>query len=185
MLYAILIYIFTQADRVIAMATATLEKPKKAKGAKKAPSKAAPKRTAAKKNAPNAGALSPAKTVQMNVRIDEDLKEAGDIAFARIGLTPSQAVRLLWDYAARHANDPQTCSQLVEMLDEEPPNGSASSEREQRLETLHKGWALIDDFRREHNLTCTVPEDDDERMAYYEQLREEALWERLAERGLQ
>ena len=167
------------------MVTATLEKPKKAKGTEKARGNVAPKRSTAKKNASNAGALSPAKTVQMNVRIDEDLKKAGDIAFARIGLTPSQAVRLLWDYAARHANDPQTCSQLIEMLDEEPPDNSTSNEREQRLESLRKGWDLIDDFRREHNLTCTLPEDDDERMAYYEQLREEAMWERLAERCLQ
>ena len=67
------------------MATATLEKPKKAKSAKKTPGKAAPKRAAAKKNVSNAGVLSPAKTVQMNVRIDADLKKQGDRAFERIG----------------------------------------------------------------------------------------------------
>ena len=36
--------------------------------------------------------------VQMNVRIDRQLKEAGDAVLTNIGLTPSQAVRALWEY---------------------------------------------------------------------------------------
>ena len=36
--------------------------------------------------------------VQMNVRIDRQLKEAGDAVLAHIGRTPSQAVRALWEY---------------------------------------------------------------------------------------
>ena len=39
-------------------------------------------------------------TVQMNVRIDERLKAAGDSALARAGLTASEAVRDLWRYLA-------------------------------------------------------------------------------------
>lgn len=166
------------------MTIATLEKPKNVTDSKKSQSKAAPKRTAVKPRASRAGKLSAAKTVQMNVRIDEETKEAGDAAFARIGLTPSQTVRLLWGYAARHANDPEALRILLGKLDDEQAEGGASSEQERRIEAFHEGWALIDNFRKEHNLTCVVPEDDDERMAYYDQLREEALWERLEERGL-
>ncbi len=36
--------------------------------------------------------------VQMNVRIDRQLKEAGDAVLTHIGMTPSQAVRALWEY---------------------------------------------------------------------------------------
>ena len=36
--------------------------------------------------------------IQMNVRIDRQLKEAGDAVLAHIGMTPSQAVRALWEY---------------------------------------------------------------------------------------
>lgn len=36
--------------------------------------------------------------VQMNVRMDRQLKEAGDAVLAHIGMTPSQAVRTLWEY---------------------------------------------------------------------------------------
>lgn len=38
------------------------------------------------------------KSIQMNVRIDRQLKEAGDTVLAHIGMTPSQAVRALWEY---------------------------------------------------------------------------------------
>ena len=38
---------------------------------------------------------------QLNVRIDSDLKRAGDAVFTSIGLSPSQAVRALWELAAR------------------------------------------------------------------------------------
>lgn len=166
------------------MATTALEKPKSAKGTKKPKGNAAPKRATTKKKIPRAGTLSPPKIVQMNVRIDEETKEAGDAAFARIGLTPSQAVRLLWKYAGRHANDPEALRSFLGELSEEQTDSDTSDEQVRRIQALHEGWALIDSFRREHNLICTVPEDDDERMAYYEQLREEALWERLEERGL-
>ena len=38
------------------------------------------------------------KSIQMNVRIDRQLKEAGDAVLAHIGMTPSKAVRTLWEY---------------------------------------------------------------------------------------
>ena len=37
---------------------------------------------------------------QMNVRIDAETKKQGDRALARIGLSPSEAVRALWEFAA-------------------------------------------------------------------------------------
>ena len=33
---------------------------------------------------------------QINVRLDADLKRSGDAALSRAGMTPSQAVRALW-----------------------------------------------------------------------------------------
>ncbi|SCH80791.1 addiction module antitoxin%2C RelB/DinJ family [uncultured Collinsella sp.] len=34
---------------------------------------------------------------QMNIRMDAALKESGNAALARLGYTPSQAVRALWE----------------------------------------------------------------------------------------
>ena len=36
---------------------------------------------------------------QMNTRISRSLKERGDAALEKAGMTPSQAVRKLWDFA--------------------------------------------------------------------------------------
>ncbi len=45
--------------------------------------------------------------VQMNVRIDPALKQRGDAIFQKQGMTPSQAVRCLWEYAAEHGSVPE------------------------------------------------------------------------------
>lgn len=45
-------------------------------------------------------------TVQMNTRIDEDLKRRGDAVFAQNGYSPSQVVRVVWSYAAEHNEVP-------------------------------------------------------------------------------
>lgn len=56
------------------------------------------------------------KAVQINVRIEESLKSAGDEAFARANASPSQAVRWLWAFAAAHADD----GALERMLSTDP-----------------------------------------------------------------
>lgn len=43
--------------------------------------------------------------VQMNVRIDENVKALGDAVLAEAGYTPTDAVRLLWTFAAKCGDD--------------------------------------------------------------------------------
>lgn len=50
---------------------------------------------------------------QVNARIASDLKRRGDQGLARAGLTPTQAVRALWDLASRSIDCP---SRVVEAL---------------------------------------------------------------------
>lgn len=118
----------------------------------------------------------------MNVQLDAALKEQGDEALSRIGYTPSQIVRTLWRYAARHATEPSELAKMVEALEEESQTESDPFEEKSRV--LREGWALMDEFRKTWGLQVDVPEDDDERMEYHERLREEATFERLEERGL-
>ena len=40
--------------------------------------------------------------MQMNFRIDAELKRRGDERFARFGCTPSEAMRRLYEVAARY-----------------------------------------------------------------------------------
>ncbi len=58
--------------------------------------------------------------VQMNVRIDPALKQRGDAIFQKQGITPSQAVRCLWEYAAEHGSVPDfMCGTATTGRDEE------------------------------------------------------------------
>ncbi len=46
-------------------------------------------------------ARGPQAPAQINVRIDRVLKESGDLSLAEVGLSPSDAVRALWEAMAR------------------------------------------------------------------------------------
>lgn len=43
---------------------------------------------------------------QLNTRLDENLKRAGNVVFARQGLNPSEVVRAVWQYAVEHQTAP-------------------------------------------------------------------------------
>lgn len=40
-------------------------------------------------------------SAQLNVRVDQDIKRAGDSTLARLGVSASDAVRALWEYLAQ------------------------------------------------------------------------------------
>lgn len=60
--------------------------------------------------------------VQMNVRIDRELKREGDAALAAAGYTPSQAVRALWENAVALRRDTET---LKDYLSRQSPKSQA------------------------------------------------------------
>ena len=45
-------------------------------------------------------------TAQLNVRIDEDLKRAGDAVLDRFGISTVQIVREVWQYMSEHQKPP-------------------------------------------------------------------------------
>jgi len=72
-----------------------------------------------------------AATVQLNTRIDPDLKRRGDAVFSRAGLTSSQVVRAVWEAAA-------TTQEVPECI-------LAHRERDDidaRLAAIHDGYGL-------------------------------------------
>ena len=72
---------------------------------------------------------------QINVRLDADLKRSGDAALSKAGMTPSQAVRALWQLAASLADRPGALEDILlpsraraeQRERERPPNVSSSS----------------------------------------------------------
>lgn len=116
---------------------------------------------------------------QMNIRIDSSLRSRGNLALENAGVTPSQAVRLLWSFAADHCDDPQIISDELARL----RSGSGGDEidiKMQKLESLRRATHIVEDFREQLGINTPLVTDD----TPYADLRDEILFDRLEERGL-
>lgn len=98
-------------------------------------------------------------TVQMNVRIDEDLKEAGDKALKELGVSATDAVRALWAYVA----DRKAMPDLTTRADE----AALEEERRRRLRIVEESAGMV---QRELVKAGLIGEDEDlmEGMSYKE-----------------
>lgn len=106
---------------------------------------------------------------QMNTRIDASLKEAGDAVLARLGYTPSQAVRGLWMFAVEHQDDAAAIREVVE-----PDAAQAlSSEAVNRITATEQLRALYQQTAGELRIprapNDALPTWDDLRDAWYEE----------------
>lgn len=63
---------------------------------------------------PGTTAVPQARQTQMNTRIDASLKEAGDAVLARLGYSPSAAVRGLWQFVVDHQDDVLSVREVLE-----------------------------------------------------------------------
>ncbi len=71
-------------------------------------------------------------SVQMNLRIDEQVKQLGDAALMEAGYSPTQAVRAVWSFAAAHAHEPQKVRQFLQRAETE--RDSSSTARKKKLQ---------------------------------------------------
>ena len=100
--------------------------------------------------------------VQMNVRIDEETKARGDEVFARWGLTPSQVVRAVWEYAEEKGEPPAFMR---------PARGAEhDAEVQRRLALVREGAAIWRNFFLDNGLPVPAP-----RKITCEDLREDCL----------
>ena len=75
--------------------------------------------------------------MQMNFRIDAELKRRGDERFARFGCTPSEAMRRLYEVAARYDDESEAALQAV--IGPETEEADAMSEGEKRARAIASG----------------------------------------------
>ena len=114
-------------------------------------------------------------SVQLNARMNRSLKESGDEALASIGLSPTQAVRALWEKASRRGKDLEDVAKLLL-----PQEKHAVQTGSQPDEVLAAGWAFMDEAYRALGIDPTVKYD----LPSDKEMLEQALYERLVERGL-
>lgn len=118
-------------------------------------------------------------TVQMNIRLNKELKDRGDEAFANAGYSPSEAVRDLWSFAARHQESPQAIRQHLGHAEPETA-AEDSAERKRKLDSMHATQQRMTELFGQ----LSVHPSPSIWNRPYEELREEALLERMRERGL-
>lgn len=117
---------------------------------------------------------------QINVRLDADLKRSGDAALSRAGMTPSQAVRALWQLAASLADRPGALQDIL------APGRARAEQRERekaakhKLELIDQGSQLFAAVCRESgiDLAKVQPSGNEElkRSAYADRYGEEMSW---------
>lgn len=113
--------------------------------------------------------------VQMNIRMDSTLKEAGNAAIAELGLTPSQVVRALWEYVAVQGNLPPMLGRAFKTH----ANGE-NSENDRHLSHVDGGAAIVSTFYETIGIDEPLRESID-----YDELRELAAAEQLEKWGLE
>ena len=116
--------------------------------------------------------------VQMNTRIDDQVKSAGDAAFAEAGYTPSQVVRAVWSFAERNRNDSSAISELLTKLRGEEVD--AAEERKRRLKSLTRSESLVTSLLERNMLELPKACESKD----YRTMRDQALEERYIEKGL-
>lgn len=119
--------------------------------------------------------------MQMNFRIDAELKRRGDERFARFGCTPSEAMRRLYEVAARYDDASEAALQAV--IGPEAEEADTMSEGEKRAQAVTDFLASLQAQREALGIppAASSQEFSDE---YWDNLFYEAKAERLAERGL-
>lgn len=89
------------------------------------------------------------RSVQMNVRIDAELKREGDYALAQAGLTPSEAIRAFYRLVADDADDPGKVRELL--------YPHRAGERDSSISALDHARAAVDGFRERLDLSQGKP----------------------------
>lgn len=116
---------------------------------------------------------------QMNFRIDAELKRRGDERFARLGCTPSGAMRRLYEVAARYDDESE---ELLQSL-VGPAKDEALSEGEKRAQAVLDFTERTREFYRSlgitHGLSHYAETNEELREILYE-----AQIEKMVERGL-
>lgn len=80
----------------------------------------------------DATTISQTKPVQMNVRIGDRLKRAGDDVLLQLGMTPSAAVRGLWEFLVAHQDEPDVVRAVIDPA----ASQSAQDHKQMRQRTM-------------------------------------------------
>ena len=91
---------------------------------------------------------------QVNIRMDDALKQAGDEVLGRYGFSATQAIRALWEHVAHSGEVPDF------MLSAEPDAGECA----RKLALIEGGRGAALRGAREAGIACTLPGESNEEL---------------------
>ena len=117
--------------------------------------------------------------VQMNVRIDPDLKKRGDLIFARHGLSPSQAVRALYESIT---GPKQRSDEVLDtILERDAIRADAEAERKRKLDSIRR---VQDSIRELKGITGNAPACSASEALSDKDLLEKAIFEHYSQKEM-
>lgn len=82
-------------------------------------------------------------TSQVNARLDAALKARGDRALSQAGLTPTQAVRDVWELAVRYSSEPEKLLAILEPDRIAREENAQAELRERTAKAIDAGSSLL------------------------------------------
>ena len=121
-------------------------------------------------------------TAQINARVNPALKQRGDEGLSGAGLSPSQAIRALWELAARNTDNPEAIQRALFPERAEVQEAELSAAQRRRAEAIGKGAHVVEDAYRTMGVVPASPStdlsfDELQDLAYQERYGELMGWE--------
>lgn len=116
-------------------------------------------------------------TAQINARLNPALKQRGDEALLGAGLSPSQAIRALWELAARNTDNPEAIQRALFPERAEAQEVELSAAQRCRSEAIGKGAHVVEDAYRAMGVNLSPSSTD----LSYDELQDLAYQERYGE----
>lgn len=118
-------------------------------------------------------------TTQINARISAPLKSAGDIGLEAAGLSTSEAVRALWELAARYKDMPEKLHAALFPDEETKRERALAKERERKAKLIRDSSNMFVEYLEARGLDPYVqvemPTDEEaEEMVLLEELGEDS-----------
>ena len=115
--------------------------------------------------------MGAAATSQLNVRMDAELRAAGDAALERVGVTPAEAVRALW---AKIAKGVQECEQTLSSLANQDEPAATPSRGGMYLAQIESWHNRLFSLSQKDQASYVAPTDEElDEMLYDEWLEDD------------
>ncbi len=123
-----------------------------------------------------------AATTQINARIKTDLKIKGDKGLLAAGINPSQAIRGIWELAARYKDAPEKLKSVLVPDEAHDENNKKLQQRRKQLKLIEDGSLIYEDFckslgLKNQSVTADLTYNELKESAYIQKYSEDMGWQ--------